>query len=300
MRFGRSRNVQYATCSLCETPEIKVLQEELVDVADGEVVYVVLQSDLILEQSGCYLTNQKEVRALIADKLGLDSALPAEQMDCCLYRTIGGYQTMWHLQKHHIPVVQGGSVYCFRASGKSLPAEIVLGEYQQEGFGRCRVFSQSQMEQLSSVQKGTIDHRNVKLKTESKFQIESSLLVVAGIEAMRKYAREYQAVPDQLPIGRLRLILSEVSDYTDLLKRVNTVKESDISSDNKEGKKGASLKLLHGFYGEKTVELERLLSLEEGLYEAVKKDSKAQALLEKKWKLPLEILLHSLHYAKER
>ena len=79
------------------------------------------------------------------------------------------------------------------------------------------------------------------------------------------------------------------------------MKTSDKSSVNEKGKKKITEELLIDFYGKADADpLEKLLKLEEGLYNELKGDKKAIEKARSLWKLPLDQLLHNMHYAKGR
>ena len=54
LRFGRSRSTQYASCSLKEIVNVEPCGEERISTAKGEAVYVILKSDLAIQQEGAY------------------------------------------------------------------------------------------------------------------------------------------------------------------------------------------------------------------------------------------------------
>ena len=230
LRFGRSRSAQYAACSLKGRPSVESWEEKRISTVQGEAVYVVLKSDLALLKDGRYITEEGEVREILARQLGLSAALPQGCQDYCRYHVIGGYQATWQLQKPQVPVVRAGSVYCFEAKGGELPSVIQAGEFAQEGFGVCDIIPKEKMEKLSLVERGRIDCAEPEQDEEYIKNIYTMLLADAGIEALQRYALDYPAIDDGLPVGRLRCMLSEARDYKDLLGMIGTMKESDISS----------------------------------------------------------------------
>ena len=58
LRFGRSRTAQYAACSIAGVPKISSCAMEEIIAETGEPIYVVLQSDLILSDSGVFAMGQ--------------------------------------------------------------------------------------------------------------------------------------------------------------------------------------------------------------------------------------------------
>ena len=303
LRFGRSRSAQYAACSLKGRPSVESWEEKRISTVQGEAVYVVLKSDLALLKDGRYITEEGEVREILARQLGLSAALPQRCQDYCRYHVIGGYQATWQLQKPQVPVVRAGSVYCFEAKGGELPSVIQAGEFAQEGFGVCDIIPKEKMEKLSLVERGRIDCAEPEQDEEYIKNIYTMLLADAGIEALQRYALDYPAIDDGLPVGRLRCMLSEARDYKDLLRMIGTMKESDISSENEDGRKKISEKTVKEIYeelGSGQISLKKMLQHEHGLWEELEKYPEAEARLMQKWKMPLEILLHRQHYSKER
>ncbi|HJB35725.1 MAG TPA: hypothetical protein H9775_14535 [Candidatus Blautia merdipullorum] len=303
LRFGRSRSTQYASCSLKEIVNVEPCGEERISTAKGEAVYVILKSDLAIQQEGRYITDADKIRSVLADKLGLKDKVPDGRTDYCRYHTIGGYQSTWKLQKPHVPVVRAGSVYCFEASGESVPSIIRTGGFAQEGFGVCYVMTEEKMQEAVSVREGNIDYIEPKEDCRYTREIYTKLLVSAGLEAMRRYALDYSVQDEKIPVGRLRLMLSQAEDYQDFLRMIGTIKESDISSENENGRKKVSENLVRGIYshtGKNTLSLKKILGEDDALWKEISSFPEAQDVLLKSWKVPLEIILHKQHYKKER
>lgn len=302
LRFGRSKSAQYAACSLKGSPVVEEYKDEMFLTEAGEVIYVILKSDLAVMQGGRYVTGVDEVRKVIAQKLQVSAEVPVGQQDYCRYHTVGGYQAAWSLQKPQIPVVRAGSVYCFEAAGEKLPAFFQTGQFIQEGFGVCQVMTKEQMRAITEIKKCSIDPAEPQKNEERIRRIYTKLLVTAGLEAMKRYALDYPAAGKEVPVGRLRLMLSEAKDYQDLIRMIGTIKESDVSTEKEVGRKGISEELVKGIYANErgSISQEKLFGKEKELFEEIKKDPKAQELLLKEWKIPLEIILHKYHYAKER
>ena len=303
LSFGRSRSAQYAVCSLDGLPQVEVVSEKRFETEAGETVYVILKSDLALQKEGIYVTGKDEIRKELAEKLNVSEKMPAGCQDYCRYHTIGGYQATWQLQKPQIPVIRAGSVYCFTASGESLPNMIQVGQFSQEGFGVCRIISKKEMHKLSSVKEGIIERVEKEGSEEHMYEVYVKLLAEAGLETMRRYALDCHFVDKGLPTGRLRLMLSEAREYSDLLRMIGTIKESDVSSVNEISRKKISESLVKEIYTEgesNAVSWKKLLEKEEGLWEEIQCYPEALKLLQKSWKLPMEIILHKLHYQKER
>lgn len=313
IRFGRSKGAQYAACSLKDFGTPGTLNTSPKQIQNKELLFVVLQTDMVLIDNGVYRQDSISVRKAIVKKLNeteqsgicLDKSgnpvHPEGYIDICQYKTLSGYQTMWHLQKPHIPAIKAGSVYCFVSDGGVVPEYVTVGEYIQEGCGRCCVFTLSNLNKMQNIQKGSIDINTPVDKSDRKKQLETAMLIYTAKEVLRRYAREYIVKERNIPISRLRLMLSEAASYKDLLKRVDNMKTSDKSSVNEKGKKTISQELLYDFYGssDKPV-LKKILCNEPNLYQSLEKDSNAMQEVLKMWKLPLDILLHNMHYKKGR
>lgn len=322
IQFGRSKSAQYAKCHLEEIKSIEVRKEKMLEPKCGDAVIVVLQSDLIINDGGIYKTENSYIRKCIAEELkrvtGTDCVTfgeiketcenkenseeipvcPQGYMDVTGYKTVGGFQTMWNLQKAHVPAVQSGSVYCFESNGEHVPEQIILGECLQEGFGQCQIYLQSELKEKKEIEKHKIDFRCIKADGGNIASVKSALYVYVAMETIKKFARgigkEYRG--KDIPVSRLRLMLSEAKSYEDLVNRINDMKESDVSSVSR-GKKVESRELIDVLYDEKEP-LKKALESEEGLYEEIRKDADACQMIQKKWKLPLSILLHTMHYTK--
>lgn len=295
-RFGRSKTAQYSICTLLKDIVVSNVEEDIIDTTEGENIYVVLKSNLVLQNEGKYEVDSKTVRKILADTLGLKDK-KEYAIDYCRYGTVGGFQTMWHLQKPHVPVVLAGSVYCFLAKGDPVPSSIRIGDFLHEGFGECSVFTQTQMDQLQKISQEKIAQKSVEDDPQKKKQMLDAMMIKACKEAILMYARNTDWKVESLPKGRLRLMLSEADDLESLVTKVNSIKESDVNSKKEISAKQACLDLIDQMYGSrKTEDYSKLLCKEEGLWELVKGNSEVMQQLQKLWKLPMESLLHELHY----
>ena len=309
--FGRSKNAQYAACRIKNVQIERGTEGTFLQPAKGTPLFVVLESDLIINENGVYVTQNDDVREHIAEALASYEGMevPANSIkymisspkfsDSCQYKTIGGFHNMWQLQKPHIPAVKAGSVYCFVSPGTKIPRNLKLGEYVQEGFGSCRIYTLEELDRLQDIQKSDIDRIGTDAGTDRAAELETAMRIMLAKDTLRRYAREYRIKETGIPVSRLRLMLSEADSYEDLCKMVGTMKTSDRSSVNEKGKKGISEDLLRDFYGRADADpLEKILRSDPGLYKELKHDNKAMEEVRKLWKLPLDRLLHNLHYAK--
>lgn len=303
-RFGRSRSAQYAACSLAGAPQLSKVSEETVSSNVGEAVFVILESDMLLIEDGRYVLDNEETRTEIAKVLELDaSQRPDGQMDYCLFRTVGGFQTQWNMQKEQLPVINGGSMFCFVSDGRELPETFRLGELEQEGFGRCRVITGSGMSKLHAIRRSTVKQKQLEDSARYSGRMQTLLIAAAAKKAMQQTAQSDAALAqtkklDSGLIGRLRLMLDEAKDYEDLIKRVRGIKNSDTSSENQVGRGENALRFVKGFYGQKDLCLDKLIDKKE-LLELLKQDADAQKLIMKQWKLPMKQVLHLAYYKRE-
>lgn len=324
--FGRSRSAQYASCSLCGEPVQVNVRNDMRPTQLGEPVYVVLQSDLLLASEGIYRADNTAVRRFLAEKLDLEDKLPSGCTDYCQYHTVGGYNMMWQLQKPQLPVVRGGSVYVFCAKGSNVPTRERFGEFLQEGFGLCRIYTAEEMKRLQTIKKVPAAQNTQAVVTPHCSTLKSALLAQAGRELIREFVYEYNGkygvgvkecniktqdgrynrwstdIVRIRPgmIGRLRLILSEAEDYPDFIERVNQIKTSDTHSRKKYADRDIILALLKEFFGEDQAkpDIIPMLKSDKELLNAIETDADAKEKLSAAWREPLDMLLHLAYYSK--
>ena len=237
LRFGHSRNAQYARCSLWPMAADQAGQpEEELNVKKGEKVFVVLASNLLLSVDGLYALSNGEIREQIANALGMKvrDDCPDGCIDYVQYVTLGGYHAMWYLQKPRISAVAGGSVFCFKAAEDGcIQPEFRLGEYQQEGLGLCRVMSADEMENHLFVLRTQVDHKFIMEQEETDAQkafhvamlkLVATQTVSEGAVALAKKMRKENNVYKALDCGRLRIMIEEAVDPSDLKRRFDDQK----------------------------------------------------------------------------
>lgn len=303
-RFGRSRNAQYAACSLAGAPQLSKVSKATVPSSVGEAIFVILESDMLLMKDGQYVLDNEGTRAAIGEILGLDARLqPDKQMDYCLFSTVSGFQMQWNMQKEQLPVINGGSMFCFVSDGRELPETFRLGELEQEGFGQCRVITSSGMNRLNTIRRSTVKQKALADSARYSGRMQTLLIVAAAKKAMLQTAQSYasSAQTKQLDTGqirRLRLMLDEAKDYADLIRRVRNIKNSDTSSENPAGRGEKTLHFVTKFYGKNDLCLNKLIAKKE-LWELLKQDVDAQKLVMEQWKLPMKKVLHLAYYKRE-
>ncbi len=234
LRFGHSKNAQYSKCCLKGISRISECREEVV-LQKGEPVFVVLTSDMNLTVNGRYVSDAGEAREVLSREIGLENRIPEKQMDHLQFALIGGYHAKWHMQKMQLPVIRGGSVFCFEAKENGvLPAEWQLGEWQQEGLGLCCIFTVSEMKKLSPVKKSSVSSGTEAAKTETDFQkqFHRALLAYAverrtgeNAEKLFDSINMNRTVMNNLNNGRIRLMVEEAAGFSDLMMRINAIKQ---------------------------------------------------------------------------
>ncbi len=313
LRFGRSKSAQYANCHL-QQMHIDVQNAEKVKTQEKELIYVVLSSELMLLKNGVYVTDNESVREAIAKVLHIPAALPAGQIDYCQYRAIGGYQVMWQLQKALVPVVRAGSVFCFETNADcgELPKHILVGENLQEGMGMCTVMTRANMEKVTEIERTDINRISTETASDKITAVYNKLLEKAALDVIRQFALDLDVEKElqkfnkndhakNIPSGRLRKMLAEAEDVSRLCAMVGDIKESDVSSAKEVSKKVSCENLIKAIYTDgKSDELSymSIFKQNKALWKEIDKKQDVKNRLESKWKIPLEIIIHRLHYAK--
>ena len=310
LRFGRSRTAQYAACSIAGVPKISSCAMEEIIAETGEPIYVVLQSDLILSDSGVFAMDNASVRDKIAMELGLNPVceVPADSVrsltDRTKYHVVSGYHSMWQLQKPQLLSLQGGSVFCFISQErKTLPRTFRIGEFKQEGFGVCHVLKQSEINKLQYISKGSVDRLN-EIKGTDKIlvnELRNALLMTAARHAAENHALQYaKSHADELEtglIGRLRLMTDEAENYEDLLNHIESIKDSDESSETEVSRKLRVKQFVQGLCGLYRLEADRLIGNCE-ISNEIGNNKVVQRKILGEWKSLLLFALHIVYYEK--
>lgn len=296
LRFGHSKNARYAACRLLGSPTYGEAYEKK-QVKAGEKIYAVLGSDLLLTGAdGLYLTDPKELRTVLCERIGLGDDDTAD--DRVRFRTVGGYQAKWQLQKQQLPVVCGGSVFCFRAeSDGELFTPRRLGELTQEGFGIVHLLKESEKNLHVHLEKAGVQTNAVRsavdlsdreafAKAFLRHLAERTL--PASAEKVYKGLKN-EAKLNELNNGRVRLMIEESESLADLRKRIEQIK--------REAPKKAAKAFIDNVYPEGDDSIKRLLCGDENVQKiAGETDEDFKKFFEKNWKrLPLDVL-HLLYY----
>lgn len=315
LRFGRSRTAQYAACSIIEAPRISSCMAEEIMAEAGEPVYVVLQSDMILSDSGVFEMEHASVREKIAAELGLTSVSETPTCktpdnskipltDRIKYHTVSGYQSMWQMQKPQLLTVRGGSVFCFIAEEKrTLPKTFRIGELKQEGFGVCHILRRSDINKQQKICKGSVDSLTEINETDKEYvdRLRSELLTITARHAAEnhalQYAKSYANELDTGLIGRLRLMAEESEDYPELLKRIESIQESDKSSETEKTRKLKVKKFVQELCGRNGLSADRLIG-DSKISDAVSIHADVRSKILEEWKPLLLFALHLAYYEK--
>ena len=301
-RFGRSRSAQYAECSLLSGKLEKQDEEQVLKANSGEVIVAVLESDMVLDD-GCYAPVIEKIRKLISDKFKISDKQPEGYEDSVIYKTISGYQSRWNMQKPHISAIGGGSYLCFEAGEKDINRIMYVGEYLQEGFGKCRMYTLKELTGINLPEKTSpVDIKTADPEGKTARRLEAALLEKYAVEKIKEYAEgKWKVIRQevkssnktasdmkQYPIGRLRAMLRDAVSIEDLKKRINDMKESDLSSERLQSRKEVCLKLVNTVYGSGGTEWMNDLKLDDNPI--------AKELIRSRWKIILENILHHAHY----
>ncbi len=295
-RIGHSRAAQYAACRLLSIRPVEKA-EGTKTIPEGEPVYAVLGSDLVLLKEGVMTVAPDEVRAQIAQALGLTAA--EKGADYCAYRVVGGYQNVWGLWKPQMTTLCGGSVFVFRSEGRPVPGEIHLGAFPQEEMGKIRILSREELPEKLTEER--TEEWSVELSPDAEALL-SALLAEKALEEISRNAEMlylensmvWGASSNNGLMSRIRRSLQE-SETPERLR----LKLSGITDP---GKKEIALNIFGKLYGgadEKAV-LETMLRTDAALARAVRENEKARKQVLKQWKAPLRQILHAAYFAGER
>ncbi len=313
-RFGRSRSAQYGSCRLIAAPKAAWQTEEYFEPKSGETVYALLLSDLVLYLDGLNICSPDAVRKVISEAVSLLDEKKTDGMrvsasDSCSYRQIGGYHQMWQMRKPVSTAVCAGSYYRFVSDGRRIPREIRLGEYPQEGMGRVMLISEAEMKQKIRLTMGSPDKL---IESEQISQAMAAALLVKAAEefqkqAALKYVASHPKLREEIQIGRLRLMLAECDDLTDLVKRVGSIKTEKYRK--------RSLGVLRSLYSHEIpadLDPEKIqvnpmkpdprvmLAGADDLLELIRNDSDAEKRIIAMWKNILSSVLHLAYYQERR
>ena len=229
LSFGRSKTAQYARCSVLPCKSDFSLRDATVDIAAGDTVVAVLESDLLLVDDAKSATSFEALVSGLQGILGpwatgVDFMVADEApiVTNVRHRTASGYNARRNQKRAHVRTFTAGSSVAFvvpeDAQAASIPAVYLLGERQAEGFGRVRLVN------LTSVKVGTkaADVDNDAPATSEAEAARQNMLCLA--DGMRN--REFKQLTPSF-IGRLNLMVRESQSKRGLEKRIESIKDSD-------------------------------------------------------------------------
>ncbi|MGN0605988.1 MAG: RAMP superfamily CRISPR-associated protein [Oscillospiraceae bacterium] len=212
IRFGRSKTAQYSSCSL-EAVSVNEVKPEKIK---ADKIMFALESDVILEEAGfkCLL-----------DALGIEKSDVDENSSALKYCTVTGFNTVNRLKKPHVRALAKGSVIICKTS-KEYQNVIYIGERQNEGFGKVRVFDAykfladsirlTKNNSSCSIDTSKIDKMLEKNNEWEDMRIRALNYAESKIKEIKKL--------NASAIGRLTLMLNESNDYYDFIKRIESIK----------------------------------------------------------------------------
>lgn len=212
IRFGRSKTAQYSSCNL-ESISIDELKPKKVK---ADKIMFAFESDAIIDEASfdCLL-----------NALGIEKTETDENSSAIKYCNITGFNTVNCLKKPHVRAVAKGSVIICTTS-KEYDNVIYIGERQNEGFGKVRVFDADKF-LADSIKLNRADITSNHDVPNIKNMLEKNL----EWEDMRIRALDYAEKSKDLirklnasAIGRLSLMLEESKDYYDFINRINSIK----------------------------------------------------------------------------
>jgi len=287
-QLGRSKSAQYSTCKLINL-KVEDKKLDMETFADKEDIFFLLKSDLILQENGVVLCRDEDIREWFKKKFDLDDN--AEFNDYISFHTIGGYHTMWQLQKPQISVVQGGSVFAFKTTDKTVlnSKRIFCGLNKQEGFGEIEVLT------LEEVRKINIDKNKVNsyyLTEKSVFnedtkvanRFKTALFVNNIMNELKNKARDayidaYIKNNKKIKhgsISRLRIMLDESNELHELIDKIKKIDSKEIKD---------LVSIIYDIDNEKII------------FDNIDANEDEKNEIHKKyWKKPLDLILHQSYY----
>lgn len=153
-RFGKSKSAQYGMCRLAAKVHIGNVKQQLFKYEKGTEVVVTLCSDAVFINDNGYTVKFEEVKAAIANELGIVYAENKDDMknkDDSMIETceITGYNTTWNLKRYAIPAIKAGSVFVYLLEKdwerEIRDDELYVGERNLEGHGRIQISNKKEM-----------------------------------------------------------------------------------------------------------------------------------------------------------
>lgn len=220
--LGRSKTAQYSGCTMISAEISEVYNEKFYAEKNDTLLYVFESDAIISDKYG----NISPTIELAKEALGITGEIsPASVLK---YRTIKGFLSVMRLQKSHIRAIAAGSVIAVKCEKSTYIDRIInIGEKQNEGFGRVRVFVSSKISEgfrkclfagygISYVKSGKI--HNMLERLEKQEQMRKS-----AVEYVRESKGKFKDWNTSF-IGRIALMTEEANDRKNLDKRIRGIK----------------------------------------------------------------------------
>ncbi|MCI5911160.1 MAG: RAMP superfamily CRISPR-associated protein [Oscillospiraceae bacterium] len=222
IRFGRSKTAQYSNCELVAMEISEFKNDRYVT---GENVAFLFESDVIIADKYGNISTDTSV---LAENLGIENIKEGNIhfSSNLKYKNISGFNTTIKIQKPQVRILSAGSVIVLRNTSKKYPLLMHVGEKQNEGYGKIRVFNADKF-----INEAVILKTKEQSKNENISKIEHLISEMDKNEEMRLSAIDYaRACKKDLIdlnssfIGRVTLMIEESKDHIDLDRRIKSIK----------------------------------------------------------------------------
>lgn len=239
--LGRSKTAQYASCEII-WKKAKNESNPTKTVSKSQTVAFVCESDVVLtDENGLFTTeleefkNQLGLADICNEELGVETTIST--------RLITGYNAKWNLKKMSVPAIAAGSCIVFDVpETKEYADYIYIGEKQNEGFGKIKVYNDIAALQIGSQKSKTepykeeIDSvlgdmiRDININDEI---MKKAIRVVEEKDNKDKskyrYLNNKKGVnPSQ--VGRAILMCKESENRADFNNRIESIKTTETKS----------------------------------------------------------------------
>lgn len=225
IRLGRSKTAQYSVCRL-ESFEVSEIKEEKVKIKNKTMF--VLESDVIIRDE-CGTVTSSSVELLKA--LGIDGLIefihPASSIK---YHNISGFNTAMCMHRPHVRAFGAGSVIVCETDCTEFDSVIYIGERQNEGYGKVRIFDSEDFMNnsvcltLKDINDNEAEENISELISEIKYRED---MRQKAISYARKNAYVIRALTPSA-VGRITMMTEEATDLLDLNSRIDSIRTKSI------------------------------------------------------------------------
>ncbi len=218
--FGRSKTAQYSHCVIKKIDLAEIIESKI-NIEAGKTAAYLCESDIALVTDSKYTIECEDLCKALSVESGSLSEFTSLSS-----RVISGYNAKWNHKKPQFPVIKAGSVVVFSvSSSEERPEFTLIGERLNEGYGRVRLIADTE---AYSVVENTgeldFDIDNVKSELLKAVIKRKKIDILLG-----KAISEAETVSiDSSQIGRITLMCKEASDYSDFIKRIESIKTDDV------------------------------------------------------------------------